>query len=83
MIETQELSISMSDGIMTIHTPDNGDYWDAMHGLAGTSWDEHNHCWIAPINPIILAQVRSYMRQYFGRDDRQLDDNLTVDDYII
>ena len=82
MIETQELSIVMSDGIMTIHTPDNGNYWDAMHGIAGASWDAGNHCWVAPVDPVTLEQVRSYMRQYFGRDDRQ-PDNLAVDELII
>lgn len=82
MIETQELSIVMSDGIMTIHTPDNGDYWDAMHSLAGARWDAGNHCWVAPVDPVTLEQVRSYMRQYFGRDDRE-PDNLPVDELIV
>lgn len=82
MIATNDLSIVMTDGMMSIFAPDNGDYWDAMHGLAGTRWDAGNHCWVAPISPITLEQVRYYMRQYFGRDDRQ-PDNLAVDELII
>lgn len=82
MIATNDLSIVMADGMISIFAPDNGDYWDAMHGLAGTRWDAGNHCWVAPVDPVTLEQVRSYMRQYFGRDDRQ-PDNLAVDELII
>ena len=82
MIATNDLSIVMADGMISIFAPYNGDYWDAMHGLAGLTWDEGNHCWVAPINPVTLEQVRYYMRQYFGRDDLQ-PDNLPVDELII
>lgn len=83
MVATQDLSILLPDGTMAIYAPDNGDYWDAMHGLAGVSWDAGNHCWVAPVDPVTLEQVRYYMRQYFGRDDRDQADNLPVEDYII
>lgn len=83
MIATNDLSIVMADGKMSIYAPDNGDYWDAIHGIAGASWDEGNHCWVAPINPVTLEQVRYYMRQYFGSDDRDQAVNLPVDAYII
>ena len=82
MIATNDLSTVMADGMISIFAPDNGDYWDAMHGLASLTWDEGNHCWVAPINPVTLEQVRYYMRQYFGRDDLQ-PDNLPVDELII
>lgn len=42
MVATQDLSIVMADDMMSIYAPDNGDYWDAMHGIAGASWDEGN-----------------------------------------
>lgn len=83
MVATQDLSIVMADGMMSIYAPDNGDYRDAMHGVTGTRWDEGNHCWVAPVDPVTLEQVRSYMRQYFGHDDRDQADNLSVEDYII
>ena len=82
MIATNDLSIVMADGMISIFAPDNGDYWDAMHGLAGLTCDEGNHCWVAPINPVTLEQVRYYLRQYFGRDDFQ-PENLPVDELII
>lgn len=83
MVATQELSIVIDNGMMSIYAPDNGDYRDAMHGVTGTRWDEGNHCWVAPVDPVTLEQVRSYMRQYFGHDDRDQADNLSVEDYII
>ena len=52
MIATNDLSIVMADGMMSIFAPDNGDYWDAMHRLAGTRWDAGNHCWVAPVDPV-------------------------------
>ena len=82
MIATNDLSIVMADGMMSIYAPDNGDYRDAMHGVTGARWDEGNHCWVAPVDPVTLEQVRSYMRQYFGRDDRE-PGNLPVDELII
>ena len=82
MIATNDLSIVMANGVMSIYAPDNGDYWDAMHIVEGVSWDEGNHCWVAPVDPVTLEQVRFYMRQCFGRDDRQ-PNNLPVDELII